>query len=94
MIRMCILCKYLVQIQTYNKSTNNRNIMVANKRRNVETVETERHHKSGHIHTTQQVTIVSCGTVPSFLYISKHVDISVGALRMTVSLFNTRENVC
>ena len=32
-------------------------------------------------------------TVPSFLYISKHVDISAGALRMTASLFSTRENV-
>ena len=32
-------------------------------------------------------------TVPSFFYISKHVDISVNALRMTASLFSTRENV-
>ena len=32
-------------------------------------------------------------TMPSFLYISKHVDISAGALRMTASLFSTRENV-
>ena len=32
-------------------------------------------------------------TVPSLLYISKHVDISAGALRMTASLFSTRENV-
>ena len=32
-------------------------------------------------------------TVPSFLYISKHVDISAGALRMTASLFSTRKNV-
>ena len=32
-------------------------------------------------------------TVPSFLYIPKYVDISVGALRMTASLFSIRENV-
>jgi hypothetical protein len=31
--------------------------------------------------------------MPSLLYISKHVDISAGALRMTASLFSTRENV-
>ena len=31
--------------------------------------------------------------MPSFLYISKHVDISAGALSMTASLFSTRENV-
>ena len=32
-------------------------------------------------------------TVPSCLNISKHVDISAGALRLTASLFSTRENV-
>jgi hypothetical protein len=39
---------------------------------------------------------IFCGgyaTVPSFLYIYKHVDISAGALRTTASLFSTRENV-
>ena len=43
--------------------------------------------------TSPGEVILGAQHVPSFLFNSKHVDISVGALSMTASLFSSRENV-
>ena len=43
--------------------------------------------------TSPGEVILGAQHVPSFLFNSKHVDFSVGALSMTASLFSTRENI-
>jgi hypothetical protein len=45
------------------------------------------------LNLTEQLIFQWKSTMPSFLYISKHVDISAVALRMTAILSSTRKNV-